>query len=44
MSRTLPRPRSLSPGKSVCEITVVIWGEATELFLDLFLLRRETVF
>jgi hypothetical protein len=30
MSRTLPRPRSVSPGKFVCETTAFIFGEATE--------------
>src|SRR5579862_5177168 len=32
MSRTLPRPRSFKPGKSVCEITALIWGVATGNF------------
>src|ERR1700728_1936841 len=35
MSRTLPRPRSLSPGKSVCEIMALICGEDTGCFSSL---------
>src|ERR1700730_2290201 len=35
MSRTLPRPRSFSPGKSVCEIMALICGEGTECFSSL---------
>src|ERR1700735_228239 len=35
MSRTLPRARSFSPGKSVCEMTALICGEDTECFSSL---------
>src|ERR1700685_2890752 len=35
MSRTLPRPRSFSPGKSVCEMMALICGEDMECFSSL---------